>query len=126
MQLQVKGHNSECYSFGAFYLKFLSRIMAPGRQALVPHAVLLLTFTSEELFLHVYSCLFHLQSALFIFYRQHHPHRQNLFEVVTLDRTFNIQVIYTCNISTYPAHPHRLNSIYTFDWQTLKDIWDII
>ena len=44
VQLQGKWHNSKSYSFEVMPLltKKISRMMAPDRQALVPHAVLLL------------------------------------------------------------------------------------
>ena len=46
VQLQHKGHNSESYIFGVMPLltKILSRMMAPDRRTLVPHAVLLFLF----------------------------------------------------------------------------------
>ena len=53
MQLKGKGHNSESYNFAKyiiishahFYIKILSRMMAPDRRAMVPHVMLL--FQSE-------------------------------------------------------------------------------
>ena len=44
VQLQDMDHNFENCSFGViplFYLKFLSRMLASDKKALIPHAVLL-------------------------------------------------------------------------------------
>ena len=52
VQLQNKGCNSKSYNFGVmplFNKNFLSRMIAPGKQALVPNGVLLLNFCNFQL-----------------------------------------------------------------------------
>ena len=64
MQLQDKGHNSESYSFGKTKLKKISKMMAPDRKVLVPHAVLLLFHTLYKaltVYIHVHYARFVIQ-----------------------------------------------------------------